>query len=263
MLIRALVITAAVLCADEIHIRVGPGPKTRKKYLLVACTSLLTYYFLGGRSMKTFDAFVFPDLSGSVLVHDRCQNYDAIAGVLHQLCCARILRDLGDAAQAHPDAIWPVQAADALRALIHAAGTARGQGLPAVPGETAAADLRLFPQRPQQALLLECLNDREADVLRFLTDLRIPPTSTRPNATCAPPRPSRRSPAGSAPRPRPPAGTPSAGTSPPPRKTARASSPPSATPSPETPGCHPSPTAHNPARKQSHSANSNNAGALT
>ena len=197
MLIRALVITAAVLCADETPIRVGPGPKTRKKYLLVACTSLLTYYFLGGRSMKSFDAFVFPDLSGSVLVHDRYQNYDAIAGVLHQLCCAHILRDLEDAAQAYPDAIWPGQATDALRALIHAAGAARGQGLPAVPDETAAADLRLFRsavlvglsevrrvpganarQRPGR-LLLECLNDREADVLRFLTDLRIPPTSNQ------------------------------------------------------------------------------------
>ena len=102
MLIRALVITAAVLCADETPIRVGPGPKTRKKYLLVACTSLLTYYFLGDRSMKTFDAFVFPDLSGSVIVHDRYQNYDAIPGVVHQLCTQHILRDLEDAAQVVP-----------------------------------------------------------------------------------------------------------------------------------------------------------------
>ena len=47
MLIRALVIAAAVLCADETPIRAGPGPRTRKKYLLVACTNLLTYYFLG------------------------------------------------------------------------------------------------------------------------------------------------------------------------------------------------------------------------
>jgi transposase len=74
MLIRALVITASVLCADETPLRAGPGPKTRKKYLLVACTSLLTYYFPGDRSMKSSDAFVFPDLSGAVLVHDRYQN---------------------------------------------------------------------------------------------------------------------------------------------------------------------------------------------
>jgi hypothetical protein len=111
MLIRALVITASVLCADETPIRVGPGPRTRKKYLLVACTSLLAYFFLGDRSMKSFDAFVFPDLSAAVLVHDRYQNYDAIPGVLHQLCCQHILRDLEDAAQSCPDAIWPGQAA--------------------------------------------------------------------------------------------------------------------------------------------------------
>jgi transposase len=197
MLIRALIITAAVLCADETPLRAGPGPKTRKKYLLVACTSLLTYYFLGDRSLKAFDAFVFPDLSGAVLVHDRYQNYDAIPGVMHQLCCAHILRDLEDAGQAYPDAIWPVQAADALRALIHAANIAREQGLPAVHAEDTASDLRLFRhavriglsqvrrvpgantrQRPGR-MLLECLKDREADVLRFLTDLRIPPTSNQ------------------------------------------------------------------------------------
>jgi hypothetical protein len=62
MLIRALVITASVLCADETPLRVGSGPKTRKRYLLAACTNLLTCYFLGDRSMKTFDAFVFPQL---------------------------------------------------------------------------------------------------------------------------------------------------------------------------------------------------------
>jgi transposase len=196
-LIRALVITAAVLCADETPIRVGPGPKTRKKYLLVACTHLLTYYFLGGRSMKTFDAFVFPDLSGSVVVHDRYQNYDAFLGVLHQLCTAHILRDLEDAAQACPDAIWPGQAAGALRALIHAANAARAEGLAAVPDAAAAEDLRLFrnavlvglaqvrrvpgvntKQKPGR-MLLECLKDREADVLRFLADLRVPPTSNQ------------------------------------------------------------------------------------
>jgi hypothetical protein len=85
MLIRALIITAAVICADETPIRVGPGPKTRKRYLLVACTNLLTCYFLGDRSMASFDGFVFPDLSGSVAVHDRYQDYDAFDAVGHQL----------------------------------------------------------------------------------------------------------------------------------------------------------------------------------
>ena len=75
--IRCLIILAHVICADETPIRVGPGPKTRKRYLLVACTNLLTCYFLGDRSMDTFDGFVFPDLSG-VIVHDRYHNYDKI-----------------------------------------------------------------------------------------------------------------------------------------------------------------------------------------
>jgi transposase len=197
MLIRALVIAAPVLCADETPLRAGPGPKTRKKYLLVACTNLLTCYFLGDRSMRTFDAFVFPDLSGSVLVHDRYQNYDAVPGVLHQLCCAHILRDLEDAAQSYPDAVWPGQAAEALRALIHAANTARARGLARVPDGDIAADLALFRNAVRVGLaqvrrvpganskqhpgrtLVECLREREGDVLRFLTDLRIPPTSNQ------------------------------------------------------------------------------------
>ena len=72
--IRALIILAHVISADETPIRVGPGPRTRKRYLLVACTNLLTYYFLGDRSMKTFAAFVLPDMGGAVVVHDRYQN---------------------------------------------------------------------------------------------------------------------------------------------------------------------------------------------
>ena len=195
-LIRALIITAAVICADETPIRVGPGPRTRKRYLLVACTNLLTYYFLGDRSLASFEAFVFPDLTG-VVVHDRYQNYDKFPGITHQLCTAHLLRDLEDAAQSYPAAIWPGQAAGALRALIHAANLAREQGLAAVPGEAAAEHLRLFRHgvraglasvrrvpganvaQPPARLLLECLRDREADVLRFLSDLRIPPTSNQ------------------------------------------------------------------------------------
>jgi transposase len=50
--IRALIILAHVICADETPIRAGPGPKTRKRYLLVACTRLLTYYFLSDRASQ-------------------------------------------------------------------------------------------------------------------------------------------------------------------------------------------------------------------
>jgi transposase len=66
--IRCLIILAHVISADETPGPGRPGPKTRKRYLLIACTSLLTYYLLGDRSMKTFEAFVLPDMGGTVVV---------------------------------------------------------------------------------------------------------------------------------------------------------------------------------------------------
>ncbi len=194
-LIRCLIILARVVSADETPIRAGPGPKTRKKYLMVACTSLLTYYFPGDRSMQTFTAFVLPDLGGTVIVHDRYQNYDKFPGLPRQLCTQHLLRDVADAAETYPGEHWPVQVTQALQGLIHAASTARDQGLPAIPAETAGPLTRAFrhgvllglsqilrvPGRKQKPCrdLLECLRDRQDDVLRFTTDLRIPPTSNQ------------------------------------------------------------------------------------
>jgi hypothetical protein len=195
--IRALIILARVVCGDETPLRAGPGPKTRKKYLQVACTSLLTCYFLGGRDLASFKQFIYSDLHGTVVVHDRYVNYDSFDGISHQLCTQHLLRDLEDAAQTYPGAIWPGQIADALRGLIHAANVARDQGLHAVPAEMTAENLTLFrrgvavglsrvrrvpgakSKQPPARTLLECLRHREADVLRFLTDTAIPPTSNQ------------------------------------------------------------------------------------
>jgi transposase len=195
--IRALIILARVICGDETPLRAGPGPKTRKKYLQVACTNLLTYYYLGDRDLASFKGFVYSDLHGTVIVHDRYQNYDSFDGISHQLCCQHLLRDVEDAAQSYPDAIWPGQIAEALRGLIHAANLARDQGLAAVPAEMTAGHLTLFrrgvavglsqvrripgakTKQPPARLLLECLRHREADVLRFLSDTAIPPTSNQ------------------------------------------------------------------------------------
>ena len=104
--IRALIILARVVCGDETPLRAGPGPKSRKKYLQVACTTLLTYYFLGARDLPSFKNFVYSDLHGSVVVHDRYVNYDAFDGISRQLCTQHLLRDLEDAAQA-PSADTP------------------------------------------------------------------------------------------------------------------------------------------------------------
>jgi len=195
--IRALIILARVICGDETPIRSGPGPKAKKKYLHVACTSLLTYYYLGDRDLPSFKDFVYSDLHGTVVVHDRYQNYDHFKGISHQLCAAHLLRDLEDAAQAYPDAIWPGQIARELRALIHQANLARAQGLDRVPDDAVTGHLRLFrhgvntglsevprvpganQKQPPARLLLECLKHREADVLRFLTDTAIPATNNQ------------------------------------------------------------------------------------
>src|SRR5918993_254582 len=133
--IRALITLAHAVCADETPLRVGPraprpGRKKADKYLLVACTELYTHYLLGDRDLATFKAFVLADLTESVLVHDRYQNYDSaeFAGLIHQLCCAHLLRDLDDAAQLYPDQVWPTQIARALRELIDQANLARRAG---------------------------------------------------------------------------------------------------------------------------------------
>ena len=104
--IRALILLARVICGDETPVRAGPGPKTRKKYLQVACTSLLTYYFLGDRDLASFKDFIYSDLHGTVVVHDRYVNYDSFSGISHQLCC-----------QHYPDtAVMPILAGRCWRA---------------------------------------------------------------------------------------------------------------------------------------------------
>ena len=195
--IRALIILARVICGDETPVRVGPGPKTRKKYLQVGCTSLLTFYFPGNRDLASFRDFIYSDLHGTVVVHDRYVNYGSFPGISHQLCTQHLLRDLEDAARAYPDVIWPGQIAEALRGLIHAADMARDQGLAAVPAEMTAEHLKLFrrgvtvglsevrrvpgakSKQPPARTLPECLRHREAGVLRFLTGTAIPPTGNQ------------------------------------------------------------------------------------
>jgi transposase len=203
--IRTLITLAYAVCCDETPLRVGAktpavGKKRAERYLLVAATELYTHYLLGDRSLHTFAAFVVKDLasSGSVIVHDRYQNYDsaALGTLIHQLCTAHLLRDLDDAAQVYPDSIWPVQIADALRALIGEANRAREQGLAAIPDDVRDTLLRRLrngmlvglsdtlsagtrPGERKARLLLEALRDRSDDVLRFAHDLRVPPTSNQ------------------------------------------------------------------------------------
>jgi transposase len=133
-------------------------------------------------------------MDGTVVVHDRYQNYDSFPGLTHQLCTAHLTRDLEDAAETYPGTHWPVQIREALQGLIHAANQARASGLAAVPADAAAPLVKAFRHGVILGLgqvkktgrkgepfreLLECLRDRQDDVLRFTTDLRIPPTSNQ------------------------------------------------------------------------------------
>jgi transposase len=201
--IRTLITLAYAVSCDETPLRVGsrtpkPGKKKAEKYLLVACTELYTHYLLGDRDLDTFKAFVFAELTDSVIVHDRYQNYDsaALGTLTHQLCCQHLLRDLAGAAEVYPDTHWPTQIAEALRGLIHQANLAREAGRSTIDEQVKNALITRFrdgvlvglsattghgnrPGERKARLLLEVLHHRQADVLRFAHDLKVPPTSNQ------------------------------------------------------------------------------------
>jgi Transposase IS66 family. len=201
--IRALITLAYAVCADETPLRVGPkkpkpGRKKAEKYLLVVCTELYTHYLLGDRDLATFKASVLKDLTESVLVHDRYHLYDSaeIGELTHQLCCQHLCRDLDGAGEVYPDAHWPTQIGEALRALMHQSNLAREAGRDSIDDAIKNRLIKLFrdgvlvglsdttshgdrPGERKARLLLEVLRDREADVLRFAHDLNVPATSNQ------------------------------------------------------------------------------------
>lgn len=196
--VKQLVAGSPVAGFDETTLRCGPAGK--KKYVLSASTDLYVVFGLGGRDLASFKAFgVLTGFAGTA-VHDRYSVYDHpdFAGVGgHQLCVAHILRDLEDVAEAYPGSHWPEQAQRALRELVAAWRTARDAGQARVPAETAGpltaefrsavrVGLSEVPRTPGPASttkqpagrsLLECLRDREDDVLRFCSDTRVWPTN--------------------------------------------------------------------------------------
>ena len=143
MLIRALVITAVVLCADETP---DPGRPRAEDPQEVPARRLHEPADLLLPRRPVHEDLRRVRLPGPVRrpsrVHDRYQNYDAVPGV----AAPPLLRSTFSATwrtprSSYPDAIWPGQAAEALRGLIHAANTARANGLAAVPDDAAAADV--------------------------------------------------------------------------------------------------------------------------
>jgi hypothetical protein len=207
--IKALITLAAVVHFDETTLRAGKAGI--KQYVWSASTALYSFFALGRRTGKQFRSLdIGPQFHG-VAVHDRYVVYDSSdsfgTGVQHQLCCSHLLRDLADAAESYPDAVWPIQCARALRGLIHASNVARAAGDPEIRPKCrdqlidelrngVLVGLKEVPriggpkdkQRPARSLL-EDLDTRQADVLRFCYDTTIPPTNNlaerdlRPNKT--------------------------------------------------------------------------------
>jgi hypothetical protein len=197
-LTKMLIILAHVVHFDETTLRAGA--KGTKQYVWTASTTFYTSYYLGDRSGASFQAFgIGPNLSSSVIVHDRLDLYDRKTpiGVEHQLCGSHLVRDLDSAAEDYPDAHWPAQARRALLALNNAAHAARAAGADHIPAAIAdqhthdfrhavRVGLAEIPRRhgPKNSTrqhpgrcLLEVLRDREDDVLRYARDLRVPFTN--------------------------------------------------------------------------------------
>jgi transposase/uncharacterized coiled-coil protein SlyX len=187
--IKTLLTTAVVLGADETTVNIAGT----KHWLHVARTELLTGFHLHhSRGREAVDDFgVLPGYAGT-LVRDALSVYDTYPAT-HALCGAHLIRDLTAAAEAHPEEIWPVQARTALADLANAARTARAQGLTRIPDHLAAEPLRLFRHAVLVGLahhpraegrkqtkarnLLERMRNRQAEILRFSTDLTVPFTN--------------------------------------------------------------------------------------
>jgi transposase len=197
-LVKRLVAASAVAGFDETTLRCGKAGK--KKYVLSASTDKYVVFGLGGRDLGSFKDFGVLGGFAGIAVHDRYSLYDHpdFAGVGgHQVCVAHLLRDLADVAEAYPGEHWPEQASRALRGLVTAWHAAREAGQARVAAEVAdplalefrqavRVGLSRIPRTPGPVrttrqpvgrTLLECLRDREADVLRFCSDTRIWPTN--------------------------------------------------------------------------------------
>ena len=191
-LIRTLLTTAHILHVDETGAKVTGA----RWWLHVASTSTLTTYHLdrsrGGSAITELGV-----LSGfeGIVVHDCWASYNAYTDCDHALCGAHIARELIAADETHPDRHWPTQALDALFALNTAAHDARDRGESVIPPDIAdpllyawrhaiLVGLAQHPSRDGRKQsktrnLLERLQVREVDVLRFARDLTVPFTNNQ------------------------------------------------------------------------------------
>jgi transposase len=186
-------LTAAhILHVDETGTKVTGA----RWWLHVASTDTLTTYHLDpSRGREAIGNLGILEEFTGIAVHDCWASYNAYTDCEHALCGAHIARELVAAHETHPSQHWPAQAFDTLFALNTAAHTARDQGKTRIPGRVLKPLLKTWrqailvglaqhPARPawkqtKTRNLLERLRDREADVLRFATDLSVPFTNNQ------------------------------------------------------------------------------------
>ncbi len=188
--VRDALTTAAVVGADETGLRVAG----KLHWVHCARTEKLTLVVVhprrGAEGIRAVG--VLPDFHGTV-VHDCWAPYEAFVDADHQLCCAHVVRELVAVAESMPDVAWcwATQAHEALVDLQKLAADARVVGAaladPALVVEPrrrlrsavavgiSQTEARTSTLMRKHNALARRLADREADYLRFLTDLSVPP----------------------------------------------------------------------------------------
>ena len=188
--VRQGVAAAPVKHMDETGFRIGG----KTQWLHIASTILLTFYRISSKRGS-----LLANVTG-IVVHDHWKPYYTMTGVLHALCNAHHLRELKALVEIEKED-WAHKMQRLLRRACHTANLARDRGRPLKPGlialfdrcyDAILADGLMFhvtqpalakagrrgrqPRRIGHNLLLR-LSTRKPDVLRFLTDPRVPFTN--------------------------------------------------------------------------------------
>jgi transposase len=192
--VRDHVAAAPLKHLDETGFRIGG----KTQWLHIASTVLLTFYRISPKRGS-----LLANVTG-IVVHDHWKPYYTLAGVLHALCNAHHLRELKALVEIEKED-WARRMQRLLRRACHATNLARDRGVPLKPSLIAciercydavlaeglafhaaqpalvaaavAARRRGRPARRVGHNLLLRLSTRKQDVLRFLTDPRVPFTN--------------------------------------------------------------------------------------
>ena len=188
--VRDYVAAAPVKHMDETGFRIGG----QTQWLHIASTIWLTFYRISPKR-----GGLLAQVTG-IVVHDHWKPYYPLTGVLHALCNAHHLRELKALIEIEKED-WAEKMQHLLRRACHAINLAREKDVPLNPGlialierryDAIIAQGRAFheaqpilarvggrgrpPRRVGHNLLLR-LSTRKQDVLRFLTDPRVPFTN--------------------------------------------------------------------------------------